>query len=60
MLLTPHDVIVRVVAACVCGSDLWGYRDFGTGRERLMGHELVGTIEQRGRRRHGSARSATS
>ncbi len=43
-----RDVIVRVVAACVCGSDLWGYRDFGNGRERLMGHEMIGTIEQVG------------
>lgn len=47
-LLAPGDVIVRVVAACVCGSDLWGYRDAGSGRERLMGHEMVGIVEQRG------------
>jgi len=48
VILAPRDVIVRVVAACVCGSDLWGYRDFGNGRERLMGHEMIGTIEQVG------------
>ncbi len=48
VILAPGDVIVRVVAACVCGSDLWSYRDFGNGRERLMGHEMVGTIEQVG------------
>jgi threonine dehydrogenase-like Zn-dependent dehydrogenase len=48
VILAPRDVIVRVVAACVCGSDLWGYRDFGNVRERLMGHEMVGTIEQVG------------
>ncbi len=48
LILAPRDVIVRVVAACVCGSDLWGYRDFGSGRPRLMGHEMVGTIEQVG------------
>jgi threonine dehydrogenase-like Zn-dependent dehydrogenase len=47
-LLAPKDVIVRVVAACVCGSDLWGYRDFGSGSPRLMGHEMVGVIEQVG------------
>jgi threonine dehydrogenase-like Zn-dependent dehydrogenase len=47
-ILAPKDVVVRVVAACVCGSDLWGYRDFGDGKERLMGHEMVGIIEQRG------------
>lgn len=22
----PHDAIIRVVRACVCGSDLWWYR----------------------------------
>jgi hypothetical protein len=48
VLLTPRDVIVRVVAACVCGSDLWGYRDFGNGRERSMGHEMVGIIAEVG------------
>jgi threonine dehydrogenase-like Zn-dependent dehydrogenase len=48
VILAPRDVIVRVVAACVCGSDLWGYRDFGNGRERLMGHEMVGIIDQVG------------
>jgi threonine dehydrogenase-like Zn-dependent dehydrogenase len=47
-ILAPGDVVVRVVAACVCGSDLWGYRDFGDGTERVMGHEMVGIIEQRG------------
>jgi len=48
-ILAPGDVVVRVVAACVCGSDLWGYRDAGpAARERLMGHELVGIVEQRG------------
>jgi threonine dehydrogenase-like Zn-dependent dehydrogenase len=48
VILSPRDVIVRVVAACVCGSDLWGYRDFGHGSERLMGHEMVGIIDQIG------------
>ncbi|MGE3191980.1 MAG: alcohol dehydrogenase catalytic domain-containing protein [Microbacteriaceae bacterium] len=48
-LLTPKDVIVRVVAACVCGSDLWGYRDYpGGGSGIAMGHEMVGVIEQVG------------
>ncbi|MEZ5190024.1 MAG: zinc-binding dehydrogenase [Schumannella sp.] len=48
VILAPGDVVVRVVAACVCGSDLWGYRDFGRGRERATGHELVGIIEEAG------------
>lgn len=48
VIRAPRDVIVRVVAACVCGSDLWGYRDFGSGRPRATGHEMVGVIEQIG------------
>jgi len=48
VILAPRDVIVRVVAACVCGSDLWGYREFGSGNARLMGHEMVGVIAEIG------------
>jgi threonine dehydrogenase-like Zn-dependent dehydrogenase len=48
VILAPRDVIVKVVAACVCGSDLWGYRDFGTGSARVMGHEMVGVIQEVG------------
>lgn len=43
-ILTPHDAVIRVVAACVCGSDLWGYRDY-SGRPAPMGHEQVGIVE---------------
>ncbi|WP_309713913.1 zinc-dependent alcohol dehydrogenase family protein [Pseudolysinimonas sp.] len=47
VLLTGDDAIVRVVAACVCGSDLWPYRGVtrATGR---IGHEFVGIVEQVG------------
>jgi threonine dehydrogenase-like Zn-dependent dehydrogenase len=48
VILAPRDVIVKVTAACVCGSDLWGYRDFGTGAERFVGHEMVGVIQEVG------------
>jgi threonine dehydrogenase-like Zn-dependent dehydrogenase len=42
----PTDAIVRTVAACVCGSDLWRYR----GVQRVpqptpIGHEYVGVVE---------------
>ena len=48
-ILAPKDVIVRVVAACVCGSDLWPYRDYrGRGAGLPMGHEMVGVIEDVG------------
>lgn len=42
----PTDAVVRTVAACVCGSDLWPYR--GTPpvkRPRPIGHEYVGVVE---------------
>ena len=43
------DAIIRVAAACVCGSDLWPYR----GIEQVngpapMGHEYVGVVEEVG------------
>jgi len=45
-IVDPTDAIVRVSAACVCGSDLWPYR----GIEDLewpapMGHEYAGIVE---------------
>jgi hypothetical protein len=44
------DAIVKVVAACVCGSDLWGYRGVNpVNRPRPIGHEFVGIVEEVGR-----------
>ena len=44
---TPGDVVLKLAAACVCGSDLWPYR--GELKERqFMGHEYVGTVVERG------------
>jgi threonine dehydrogenase-like Zn-dependent dehydrogenase len=42
----PGEVVVRVRAAGVCGSDLHGYRDprRSTARPRTAGHELAGEI----------------
>ena len=45
----PTDAVIRVTAACVCGSDLWPYR----GIEEVdgpapMGHEYVGVVEEVG------------
>jgi len=46
---TGRDAIVRVVAACVCGSDLWPYRGVTETKEpRRIGHEFVGIVEQVG------------
>ncbi|GAA3606589.1 zinc-dependent alcohol dehydrogenase family protein [Microlunatus ginsengisoli] len=45
----PTDAIIRLAAACVCGSDLWPYRGADKlSRPRPMGHEYVGVVEQIG------------
>ena len=48
-IVDATDAIIRVSAACVCGSDLWPYR----GAEALewpapMGHEYAGVVEEVG------------
>jgi threonine dehydrogenase-like Zn-dependent dehydrogenase len=50
-IVEPTDAVIRVSAACVCGSDLWPYR--GIGIEGLewpapMGHEYAGIVEEVG------------
>ncbi|UFN45034.1 zinc-dependent alcohol dehydrogenase family protein [Nocardioides okcheonensis] len=45
----PTDAIVKVVAGCICGSDLWPYRghnDIDPGA--TIGHECVGVVEEVG------------
>lgn len=42
------DAIVRVVYACVCGSDLWYYRGIAEHPEGSIGHEFIGVVEQVG------------
>jgi len=45
----PTDAIIRVTAACVCGSDLWPYRGIeAIDGPRPMGHEYVGVVEEVG------------
>jgi len=45
----PTDAIIRVSAACICGSDLWPYRGTDAVTEPTpMGHEYVGVVEQIG------------
>ncbi|MBC7723714.1 MAG: zinc-dependent alcohol dehydrogenase family protein [Burkholderiaceae bacterium] len=49
VLSTGGDAIVRVVAACVCGSDLWPYRGITpTTEPKRIGHEFVGIVEEVG------------
>jgi len=45
----PTDAIVRIVAGCICGSDLWPFasrKPTETGSR--MGHEFVGIVEELG------------
>ena len=45
-LVAPTDAILRVVASCICGSDLWPYRGAdATAQPTPMGHEYVGVVE---------------
>ena len=45
----PTDAILRVSAACVCGSDLWPYRGIQrVDQPMAMGHEYCGIVEEVG------------
>lgn len=45
----PTDAIVKVVAGCVCGSDLWPYRGENPVRAgQTIGHECIGVVEEVG------------
>jgi threonine dehydrogenase-like Zn-dependent dehydrogenase len=46
----PTDVIIRLAATCVCGSDLWPYRGIEpVDGPAPMGHEYAGIVEETGR-----------
>ncbi len=48
-IIKPTDAIIRLSATCVCGSDLWPYRDIqGVTEPTPMGHEYCGVVEQVG------------
>src|SRR3954453_20161967 len=47
-IVEPTDAIVRVVIACVCGSDLWYYRGESPFEPGPIGHEFVGVVEDLG------------
>jgi threonine dehydrogenase-like Zn-dependent dehydrogenase len=42
------DAIVRVVLACVCGSDLWYYRGESPHAVGSIGHEFIGVVQEVG------------
>ena len=44
----PTDAVIKVVAACVCGSELWPYRGANDVSDQKMGHEYVGVVQKIG------------
>jgi len=46
--IEPTDAIVRVVLACVCGSDLWFYRGQTDLPHGSVGHEFIGVVDSVG------------
>src|ERR687887_1293871 len=45
----PTDAIMRVVHACICGSDLWPYTSMAPSETgQSMGHEAIGVVEEIG------------
>ncbi len=48
-IIEPTDALIRLPATCVCGSDLWPYRDLEPiDGPTPMGHEYVGIVEEVG------------
>jgi threonine dehydrogenase-like Zn-dependent dehydrogenase len=46
----PTDAVIKIAAACVCGSDLWPYRGISpVAKPTPMGHEYCGVVEEVGR-----------
>ncbi|BDR56808.1 zinc-dependent alcohol dehydrogenase family protein [Xylocopilactobacillus apis] len=46
---SEHDAIIKVVRACVCGSDLWWYRGISKREKNTpVGHEAIGIVEKIG------------
>src|ERR671931_1501515 len=45
----PTDAVIRVVRACICGSDLWPYNSMAPNEAgQSMGHEALGIVEEIG------------
>lgn len=46
----PDDVIIKVLRACVCGSDLWNFRGINPveAHSENSGHETIGIVEEVG------------
>jgi threonine dehydrogenase-like Zn-dependent dehydrogenase len=45
-IVKTTDALVRITRGCICGSDLWPYKELApTGNGRRMGHEAIGVVE---------------
>ena len=45
-IVNPTDAVIRVVRACICGSDLWPYQSMKpTAAGQRIGHEAIGVVE---------------
>ncbi len=45
----PTDALLRVTRACICGSDLWPYKQMKPSKTgSRMGHEFIGIVEDIG------------
>src|SRR5215831_9473253 len=48
-LIDPTDALIRIDGACICGSDLWPYKELQPLEHgRRMGHEAIGTVDALG------------
>ena len=48
-IIEPTDAVVRMVATCICGSDLWPYRGIDAVTQPwAIGHEYCGIVEEVG------------
>lgn len=48
VLRESTDAVVRITASCICGTDLWAYRDAGDAAPTPIGHEYCGVVEEVG------------
>ncbi|NUR59858.1 MAG: zinc-dependent alcohol dehydrogenase family protein [Catenulispora sp.] len=48
-ILEPTDAVIKTAVTCICGSDLWRWRDLEPfGAAQPVGHEYVGFVEEVG------------
>ena len=49
-IVNATDALIRITRACICGSDLWPYKELEpVAGGRRMGHEAVGVVEAVGK-----------